>query len=816
MIKFYTWVTLILLSSISVLKAQVTVTSPNQTYNQDFNSLDSSGSANAFNIAGWEINRETYRAGNGTATNGDIYSFGETNNTDRALGGVISGSISRIYLGASFKNNSSTNLNEFNIQYKGEQWRRGNKTSTSEAKEPLPDTLAFEYSINATGINDAAATWKKASSLNFVSPVVDDSVRGLNGNLASYSKSISGKFNAEFSQNSTIYVRWAYVRKTVGITGSRDGLSVDDFSITFNYDSTWTDTTGVPCNFDVDAMAQITNIENTETSVSIEFNTIQGATGYLITLDEVISQDHVFGYPTDGETYVDGQFIGDTKVIGIVNSGTFVYSNLDVNNNYFITVTPIYECEKSIFYGTEDFIDFTTEEVLPPCEDPTSYAVESVNVIASSTSAEFTFTPVDQAVGYIVFLDTDYDGVDDYDWGFPVDSSTYTAGDFIGASKVVYVGNDTSIVVNGLIPSTTYLLSVHPIFNCEGYNFYGWFNSEEFITPREQIEGCEFVYEQTATITSITNDTSSFNIVFDTISGASSYLITLDYLQSQDHVFGYPTDKTIYNVGDFIDSSQVIGIITNNQFEYSGLVTNAEYFVTVYPIYTCSDTVYYGAEYFEYFVSEQPATPCEDPYSFAVESVSVVPTETSAQFSFTPLEGAIGYIVFLDTDYGSNTYEWGWPVDSVTYTVGEFIDASEIVYVGADTSITVNNLLPNTTYLLSVHPIFSCDQFNTYGWFNSEEFTTTVTSIKETISNNMLIYPNPISGNVLNIKLNNKTQGKAKVQVFNIVGSEVYSEQRNISSNVQLTLPSQLAAGRYTIRIEQDGNFIVGSFAIVR
>lgn len=121
MIKFYTWVTLILLSSISVLKAQVAVTSPNQTYNQDFNSLDSSGSANAFNIAGWEINRETYRAGNGTATNGDIYSFGETNNTDRALGGVISGSISRIYLGASFKNNSSTNLNEFNIQYKGEQ-----------------------------------------------------------------------------------------------------------------------------------------------------------------------------------------------------------------------------------------------------------------------------------------------------------------------------------------------------------------------------------------------------------------------------------------------------------------------------------------------------------------------------------------------------------------------------------------------------------------------------------------------------------------------------------------------------------------------
>lgn len=813
--KFYTWVTLIFLSSISVLKAQVTVTAPNQTYNQDFNTLDTSGGVNVFNLAGWEISRETYRSSNGSTTNGDVYSFGENESTDRALGGIPSSSVSRVYIGASFKNTSGESLNEFNIQYKGEQWRRSDK-KLKDTNIALPDTLVFEYSTNATGVNDASATWKKVSSLNFISPIVRDTVVVLDGNLAANSKSISGKFNTEFIKNSTIYIRWAYIRSTVGVSGSRDGLAVDDFAVTFKYDPTWKDTTGVPCDFDVDAMAQLTNIENTQTSVSIVFNTIQGATSYLITLDEIVSEDHEFGYPTDGETYVDGQFIEDTKVIGIVNSGSFEYSNLNINNDYIITVTPIYECEKSIFYGAENYVNFTTEEVLPPCEDPLAYFPKNLVVVPSTTSAEVTFSSVEEAVGYIVFLDTDYED-DDYDWGYPSDGSTYTAGDYIGATKIAYVGPETSIVVNDLLPTTKYLLSINPIFNCDDNIVYGDFNVNIFTTRRKPIEGCEFEYEAEATITSITNDTSSFNIKFDTISGAASYLIILDYLQSEDHVFGYPTDKTTYNVGDFIDNSQVIGIITENKFEYSGLVPNSEYFVTVFPIYNCNDTLYYGTESFEYIVSELPATPCEDPTSFYPESVSVTPSATSAEFSFSPVEEAVGYIVFLDVNYDDEGYDWGYPSDNVTYTAGEYIGASLVAYVGNETTITVGNLTENTTYAITVNPIFNCDEINVYGDYNGDEFMTTkATSIKQSISNNMMIYPNPISGNVLNIKLNNKTQGQAKVQVFNIVGSEVYSEQRTISSNMQLALPNQLAAGRYTIRIEQDGNFIVGSFAIVR
>ncbi len=568
MIKLYTWVTLILLSSISVVNAQIPVTALNQTYNQNFNTLDTAGSANTLNIAGWEISKDTYRAGDGSATNGDIYSFGEINNTDRSLGGVTSGSVSRIYFGSSFKNTSGESLNEFNIQFKGEQWRRGDKKS-KDTNLPLGDTLIFEYSTNATEVNDAAATWKKASSLNFSSPIVSDSVRALNGNLAENSTSISGKFNADFSQNATIFVRWAYIRGTTGVTGSRDGLAIDDFSVTFKNDPTWSDSTNVPCDFDVENFAKIIEFENTTTSFSLTFDKVEGASGYIITLDEVLTDEHVFGYPSDAITYSIGDKIEDTKVIAFTTENTFTYDGLVEETAYYVSIYPYYNCEESIFYGNEEYFEFYTVET---CDYPDLIGTKILNVAPNSTSAEVTLMKVKDAVGYIILLDIIED---EHDYGDPELGMTYEVGDFISASKVVYVGTSLTATINDLEPMTSYEIYAYPIFECEG----------------------------------------------------------------------------IVSYGNYIGS-----VIT----------------------------------------------------------------------------------------------------------------------------------------------------------------TATVTSIKQTISNNMLIYPNPTSGNAINIKLNNSVQGRANVQIFNIVGTQVYNEQKSISSNMQLTLPNQLAAGRYTVRIEQDGKYIIGSFAIVR
>ncbi|HUH74723.1 MAG TPA: T9SS type A sorting domain-containing protein [Chitinophagales bacterium] len=566
MMKFYTWATLIFLSSISVLKAQVAVTAPNQTYNQDFNTLDTAGATNAFNIAGWEISRDTYRASNGSANNGDVYSFGETNSTDRALGGIPSSSVSRVYIGASFKNTSGESLNELSIQYKGEQWRRSDKR-TKDTSTPLPDTLVFEYSTNATEVNDQNATWKKVSSLNFISPIVSDTVIVLDGNLAENSKSISGKFNTNLTENSTVYVRWVYIRNTSNISGSRDGLAIDDLSVTFKFDPTWEDSTSIPCEYNFEEIATITEFENTTSSFSLTFDEVEGASGYIITLDKVESEDHEFGYPLDGDTYTVGDYIGDTKVVAITTENIFTYDDLTEFTGYYVNIFPFYNCEESIFYGEEEYFEFYAVET---CDYPDFFTTKILNVSANSTSAEVTLMKVKDAVGYIILLDQQGG-----EYGEPEVGESYNIGDFINDSKVVYVGNSLTASIDGLEPMSVYEIFAYPIFDCE-------------------------------------------------------------------------------------------------------------------------------------------------------------------------------------------------------------------------------------------------DEIN-YGFYIGTEFTTTtVTSIKETISNNLLIYPNPTAGNVLNLRLNNVTPNKATIQIFNIVGSQVYNEQRIASSNMQLTLPNQLATGRYTIRIEQDGNQTIGSFVIVR
>ena len=96
---------------------------------QDFDSLASSATSSAL-PAGWHLaetgtNANTeYRAGDCTAISGDTYSFGTGTSSERALGTLLSGSLtSRI--GAQLRNYSGQALSEIAVAYSGEQWRLG-------------------------------------------------------------------------------------------------------------------------------------------------------------------------------------------------------------------------------------------------------------------------------------------------------------------------------------------------------------------------------------------------------------------------------------------------------------------------------------------------------------------------------------------------------------------------------------------------------------------------------------------------------------------------------------------------------------------
>ena len=201
--------------------AQVSLTGP--VYNQDFNTLALSGTSSTV-PTGWLFaetgtNANTiYTAGTGSGNAGDTYSFGAASNTERAFGGLQSGSLNPT-IGAAFTNNTGGTITSLAITYIGEQWRLGATGRT--------DRLDFQYSLDATSLT--TGTWTDVNNLDFNGPVNSGTVGPLNGNDDANSTAISFTITGlSIPNGTTFYIRWL----SFDASGADDGLSVDDFSIT--------------------------------------------------------------------------------------------------------------------------------------------------------------------------------------------------------------------------------------------------------------------------------------------------------------------------------------------------------------------------------------------------------------------------------------------------------------------------------------------------------------------------------------------------------------------------------------------------------
>ena len=98
----------------------VSLTTFGTAYTQDFDTLASSGTANNAVPDGWEFSESgtnantTYRAGTGSDNTGDTYSFGASGNSERAFGGLRSGSLVPL-IGAQFTNNTGGTISALEI-----------------------------------------------------------------------------------------------------------------------------------------------------------------------------------------------------------------------------------------------------------------------------------------------------------------------------------------------------------------------------------------------------------------------------------------------------------------------------------------------------------------------------------------------------------------------------------------------------------------------------------------------------------------------------------------------------------------------------
>jgi len=214
--------------------------STNQTYTQDFNTLNSTGTTNVWadnssnpgSIIGWFAQAgvtfgSNYIANNGTLTSGDIYSYGASASGERALGSFNTSGTGNLAYGVTFTNNGSANMQFELISYTGEQWRNG----------VANQTLTFSYQKSFVAITDLTPTtdvgWTQVPGLTFTAPVSGIGAQ-LDGNLADNRTAVEFDLKANLQliflqPNETIMFRWLDIDF---LSGTEVAMAIDDLSIT--------------------------------------------------------------------------------------------------------------------------------------------------------------------------------------------------------------------------------------------------------------------------------------------------------------------------------------------------------------------------------------------------------------------------------------------------------------------------------------------------------------------------------------------------------------------------------------------------------
>lgn len=424
-------------------QAQVSITNIGTPYTQDFNSLANTGTANTALPAGWLFAESgtnanaTYAADNGSGTGGNTYSYGTNGNTDRALGGLQSGSLIPT-IGAGFINNSGSTITTLTIAYTGEQWRAGVASRTSA------DTLNFQYSLDATSLG--SGTWTDENNLDFASPALSVAAGALDGNLAANRTAKSFTITGlNIADGASFYLRW----NDFNISGADDGLSIDDLTITFN------GAVNPPC---AEPTAQATALSigsATASSLTVGFTpAVPAADEYLVVRS---ASPTLSGNPVDGVNYTIGQALGGGTVVSYGTINNFIDGGLAANTTYyyFVFSANSQDCTGGPNYlVTAPLSGSGTTLGLSPCVSPTA-APTNLVLTPGSISVSGSFTASATANRYLIVRSSSPTLS-----ASPVNGVTYAAGQAFGGGTIVSYSSSTSFFASGLNANTTYYFFV--------------------------------------------------------------------------------------------------------------------------------------------------------------------------------------------------------------------------------------------------------------------------------------------------------------------------------------------------------------------
>jgi ABC-type molybdate transport system substrate-binding protein len=217
--------------------AQVLVSGLGGTYSQDFNSLASSSSQDTnwvdnATLPGWYASQRGggaitgYRLSAGNVTSSALYSYGITNDTDRALGSQAGSTPADFAYGVRLMNDTAEVMTNLMVTYTGEQWRRANT---------LTQTLAFSYFVSSSEITNADVrgtnyAWIPFTALDFNTPNVG-AAGALNGNDPTNQQAFSNVelTGVQIQPGQEFFFRW----RDMDDTGTDNAVALDDLTISF-------------------------------------------------------------------------------------------------------------------------------------------------------------------------------------------------------------------------------------------------------------------------------------------------------------------------------------------------------------------------------------------------------------------------------------------------------------------------------------------------------------------------------------------------------------------------------------------------------
>ena len=728
-----------------VTKAQISITNIATPYTQDFNTLASTGTSSTL-PTGWALfetgsgANTTYTADNGGLNGGNTYSFGTTSSTERAFGSLQSGSVVPT-IGASFINNTGVSISSISINYTGEQWRLGTASRV--------DRLDFQYSTNATTLN--SGTYTDENGLDFTAPTTTGTLGALDGNLVANKTVISAitiTFASPIPNGSPFWIRWT----DLNASGSDDGLSIDDVTMTFT--GSGTDITP----------PTITTLTPLDDAINVSTNT-----NLQILFSEPIAKGtgNIEIWDATGPTQIQTIPVTDPAVTVTGSTAIITLSPLVINTNYYILI-PTSGTFNDLATIPNPFAGITTNTIWNFTTDGTAPTITTLtpsdngtNIpISTNLTAVFNETII-KGTGNIVVKRID-------------DNSTVQTIDVTNAGVTITENTTVTIDINDLLFNTAYYVEIDAgaIKDLSNNNFAGitgnstW-NFTTIPLPAPGIIGNNYSFASCAT-TFITEGWRQFSVTGAqtwscTASGRTgadgmemnAYVSSGNNPLNEDWLISPPFDLTtttaptlkFYSKGDFTPGHGLVVRVSTNYTPGTNPNSATWTNVLTFPTPSGSNTAWllndnidlstYNTSnvYLAWFYNNTTTSnssrwriddvtlysgivlpSCDEPTDQPT-NLLLTPTATSVSGSFTAVFPApSGYLAVRSTSATLSSN----PIDAIIYTVGASLGGGVVIANSGATTFTDNGLTPTTTYY---YFIFA---YNTENCIGGPNYATTI------------------------------------------------------------------------------------------